>query len=99
METYEINARYRFESLISAPMSPVYDDNIGCIDFETYSSDSTGKKRFMQVVGLFNVELHVHLLGNDGIENSYQLSGDDYLIVIFEFKYSKIILSMHIIYS
>jgi len=42
--TYEINARYRFESLISAPMSPVYDDNMDVLIFETYSSDSTGKQ-------------------------------------------------------
>jgi len=58
--TYEINARYRFESLISAPMSPVYDDNIGCIDFETYSSDSTGNKWFMLVVGLLMVITYIH---------------------------------------
>jgi len=62
--TYEINARYRFESLISAPMSPVYDDNIGCIDFETYSSDSTGKQEVYAGGWTVNGELHTFILGN-----------------------------------
>jgi len=42
--TYEINARYRFESLISAPMSPVYDDNIGCIVLKHTVLIVTGKQ-------------------------------------------------------
>jgi len=40
-------------------MSPVYDDNIGCIDFETYSSDSTGKQEVYAGVGLLMVN-YIH---------------------------------------
>lgn len=86
--TYEINARYRFDSLVSAPMSPVYNKSIGCIDFETYTCDSTGRPEVYAGGWVSNGEFHTFILGSDGINSSHQLV-ERLFNSIFESKYSK----------
>lgn len=71
--TYEINARYRCDSLISASLSPIYNPEIGCIEFETYTCDDTGRQEVYAGAWLANGDIHTFIIGSDGINESHQL--------------------------
>jgi len=92
--TYEVNARYRFDSLVSSAMSPVYNHNIGCIDFETYACDSTGRQEVYAGGWIVNGEIHKFILGSDDLNNSHQLV-ERLFNSIFESKYSNYTFYVH----
>jgi hypothetical protein len=71
--SYDINVKYKFDSLVESGMSAFYNDKIGCIDFETYSVNDEGKQRVYAGGWICNNEVHKFILGDPGCETSYFL--------------------------
>lgn len=92
--SYEVNVKYKFDSLVESEMSPFYNEKIGCIDFETYSVNGDGKQTVYAGAWLANGEVHKFILGDPGCETSYSLV-EQLFSSIFKSKYTDYTFYIH----